>query len=75
VLAHELATIHNRDVTVETPLVVISAMVIETSRIGGWLDRTLLVSFGPIAAAFLHLMRGQRLRLLDPEWREKLRAA
>ena len=29
VLAHELAKIHNRDVTVQTPLVVLSAMVIE----------------------------------------------
>jgi heat shock protein HtpX len=56
VLAHELAKIHNRDVTVQTPLVVLSAMVIETSRIGGWLERALLVFLGPIAAAFLHLL-------------------
>src|SRR5580765_6541988 len=56
VLAHELAKIHNRDVTVQTPLVVLSAMVIEMSRIGGWLERALLVFLGPIAAAILHLM-------------------
>jgi len=56
VLAHELAKIRNRDVTVQTPLVVLSAMVIELSRIGGWLERVLLVFLGPIAAAFLHLM-------------------
>ena len=43
VLAHELAKIHNRDVTVQTPLVVLAAMVVETSRIGGWLERALLV--------------------------------
>jgi len=56
VLAHELAKIHNRDVTVQTPLVVLSAMVIEMSRIGGWLERALLMFLGPIAASFLHLM-------------------
>ena len=56
VLAHELAKIHNRDVTVQTPLVVLSGMVIELSRIGGWLERALLMFLGPIAASFLHLM-------------------
>jgi heat shock protein HtpX len=56
VLAHELAKIHNRDVTVQTPLVVLSAMTIDISRIGGWLERALLLFLGPISAAFLHLM-------------------
>jgi heat shock protein HtpX len=56
VLAHELAKIHNRDVTVQTPLVVLAAMLVETSRIGGWLERALLMFLGPIAAAFLHLL-------------------
>src|SRR5580765_2350698 len=56
VLAHELAKIHNRDVTVQTPLVVLSAMTIDVSRIGGWLERALLLFLGPISAAFLHLM-------------------
>jgi heat shock protein HtpX len=60
VLAHELAKIHNRDVTVQTPLVVLSAMVIEMSRIGGWLERVLLIFLGPIAAAFLHLMLSEK---------------
>jgi heat shock protein HtpX len=56
VLAHELAKIHNRDVTVQTPLVVLAAMLVEASRIGGWLERALLMVLGPIAAAFLHLL-------------------
>jgi heat shock protein HtpX len=56
VLAHELAKIHNRDVTVQTPLVVMSAMTVDASRIGGWLERALLLFLGPISAAFLHLM-------------------
>jgi heat shock protein HtpX len=56
VLAHEVAKIANRDVTVQTPCVVLAAMVIETSRIGGWLERALLFVLGPVAAAFLHLL-------------------
>jgi heat shock protein HtpX len=56
VLAHELAKVHNRDVTVQTPLVVLSAMTVDISRIGGWLERALLLFLGPISAAFLHLL-------------------
>jgi len=56
VLAHEVAKIANRDVTVQTPAVVLAAMVVETSRIGGWLERALLFVLGPVAAAFLHLL-------------------
>jgi heat shock protein HtpX len=60
VLAHEVAKIANRDVTVQTPAVVLAAMVIETSRIGGWLERGLLFLLGPIAASFLHLLLTQK---------------
>jgi len=60
VLAHEVAKIANRDVTVQTPAVVLAAMVIETSRIGGWLERGLLFLLGPVAAAFLHLLLTQK---------------
>ena len=60
ILAHELAKIRNRDVTVQTPLVVLSAMVIEMSRLGGWLERVLLVFLGPISASFLHLMLSEK---------------
>jgi heat shock protein HtpX len=60
VLAHEVAKITNRDVTVQTPCVVLAAMVIETSRIGGWLERALLFVLGPIAAAFLHLLLSEK---------------
>jgi len=56
VLAHELAKIANRDVTVQTPLVVLSGMTLELTRIGGWLERALLVVLGPVAASFLHLL-------------------
>ncbi len=56
VLAHELAHIRNRDVLVQTAAVVVAAALIETSRVGGWLQRTLLFMLGPLAAAIVHLL-------------------
>ncbi len=56
VLAHELAHIRNRDVLVQTAAVVVAAALIETSRIGGWLQRGLLFVLGPLAAAIVHLL-------------------
>ena len=56
VLAHELAHIRNRDVLVQTAAVVVAAALIEMSRVGGWLQRTLLFVFGPLAAAIVHLL-------------------
>ena len=31
-----------------------AALIVESSRIGGWLERALLFVLGPIAAAFVH---------------------
>jgi heat shock protein HtpX len=56
VVAHELAHVRRRDVTIQTTAVVLAAALVEMSRIGGWLERALLVVLGPIAAAFVHLM-------------------
>src|SRR3954470_5001012 len=56
VLAHELAHIRNRDVLVQTAAVVVAAALIETSRVGGWLQRTLLFVLGPLASAIVHLL-------------------
>ena len=56
VIAHELAHVRNRDVVVQTAAVVIAAALVETSRLGGWLERALLVVLGPVAAAFVHLL-------------------
>jgi heat shock protein HtpX len=56
VIAHELAHIRNRDVIVQTAAVVIAAALVETSRLGGWLARALLLVLGPVAAAFVHLL-------------------
>jgi heat shock protein HtpX len=56
VLAHELAHIRNRDVVVQTAAVIVAAALIETSRVGGWLQRALLFVLGPFAAAIVHLL-------------------
>jgi heat shock protein HtpX len=56
VLAHELAHIRSRDVLVQTAAVIVAAALIETSRVGGWLQRTLLFVLGPLAAAIVHLL-------------------
>jgi heat shock protein HtpX len=56
IVAHELAHLRRRDVLVQTVAVVIASAVIELSRIGGWLQRTLLFVLGPLAASFVHLL-------------------
>jgi heat shock protein HtpX len=56
VIAHELAHIRHRDVLVQSVACVIAAVLVETSRIGGWFRRFLLFVLGPVAAAFVHLL-------------------
>jgi heat shock protein HtpX len=56
VLAHEVAHLRNRDTIVQTIASVTAAALIELSRIGGFLQRALLVVLGPVAAAFVHLL-------------------
>jgi heat shock protein HtpX len=56
VLAHELAHVRHRDVAVQTSVVVLAATFLELTRIGGWFQRALLFVFGPVAAAFVHLL-------------------
>ena len=56
VVAHELAHVRNRDVLVQTIAVVVACLIVEASRIGGWLARGLLFVLGPVAAAFVHLL-------------------
>lgn len=55
VLAHELAHVRRRDVLTQTFGVLLAAMLIEASRIGGWLSGALLWILAPIGAAFVHL--------------------
>jgi heat shock protein HtpX len=56
VLAHELAHVRHRDVAIQTAVVVLAASIVELSRIGGWLERSLLFVLGPVASAFVHLL-------------------
>jgi heat shock protein HtpX len=56
VLAHELAHIRNRDVLLQSSLAVMAGALVETSRIGGWLQRALLFVLAPVAASLVHLM-------------------
>jgi heat shock protein HtpX len=56
VLAHELAHARHRDVTIQTPVVLIAVWLIEASRIGGFLRRALLFVLAPIAASLTHLL-------------------
>ena len=60
VLAHELAKIRNRDVVVQTPIVVLAGWILEASRIGGWLERALLFVLAPIASSLVHVLLSQR---------------
>jgi heat shock protein HtpX len=55
-LAHEIAHVRLRDMPVQTAATVIAALLLESSRIGGFLQRTLLFVLGPVAAAFVHAL-------------------
>jgi heat shock protein HtpX len=56
IVAHELAHLRHRDVLVQTTAVVVATAIVESSRIGGALQRALLFVLGPLAAAFVHLL-------------------
>ncbi|HEX7625685.1 MAG TPA: M48 family metalloprotease, partial [Gaiellaceae bacterium] len=56
IVAHELAHLRHRDVLVQTLAAIGAAVIVETSRIGGFLQRGFLFVLGPIAAAFVHLL-------------------
>ncbi len=56
VIAHEIAHVRHRDVLLQTTAAVIATAIVETSRIGGWLERALLFVLGPVAAAFTHVL-------------------
>ena len=60
IVAHELAHLRHRDVLLQTIVVVVAAAIVETSRVGGFLQRALLFVLGPIAAAFVHLLLSQK---------------
>ena len=63
VLAHELAHVRRRDVLVQTSAVLLAVLLVDVSRIGGWLERALLAVLGPVAAAFVHLLLSPKREL------------
>jgi heat shock protein HtpX len=63
VLAHELAHVRSRDVLVQTSVVMLAVVLVDVSRIGGWLERALLAVLGPVAAAFVHLLLSPKREL------------
>jgi heat shock protein HtpX len=58
--AHELGKIRQRDVVVQTPVVVLAGWLVEASRIGGWLSRALLFVLAPIAASLVQILLSSR---------------
>lgn len=56
IVAHELAHVRNRDVLLQTVVVIAAMCIVEASRVGGALQRALLFVLAPIAASFVHLM-------------------
>ena len=63
VLAHELAHVRRRDVLVQTSAVLLAVLLVDFSRLGGWLERALLAVLGPVAAAFVHLLLSPKREL------------
>lgn len=64
VLAHELVHVRTHDVVTQTLTVLLASTLMEASRIGGWLSRTLLYVLAPVAAAFVHLVLSPKRELL-----------
>jgi heat shock protein HtpX len=60
VLGHELAKVRHRDVLVQTPVVVLAGWLVESSRIGGWLERALLFVLAPVAASLVQVLLSPR---------------
>jgi heat shock protein HtpX len=60
VLAHEIAHVRLHDVQIQTAAAVSAAVLLETSRIGGWFERSLLFVLAPVAAACVHLLVSPR---------------
>jgi heat shock protein HtpX len=56
IIAHELAHLRSLDVLTQTFAVLLATMLVEASRIGGFLSRGLLFVLAPIGAAFTHAL-------------------
>jgi heat shock protein HtpX len=63
-LAHELVHIRDRDVLIQSTVSVFAGAIVETSRIGGFLQRSLLFALGPLAAALVNLFLSPKREFL-----------
>jgi heat shock protein HtpX len=63
VLAHELAHARQRDLLVQTPVVLVAGWLVEASRIGGFLERALLFVLGPVAASIVQVLLSPKREL------------
>ena len=72
VLAHEIAHVRLHDVQVQTAAAVTAAVMLEASRIGGWLERSLLFVLAPVAAACVHLLVSPKRELAADRFAAKL---
>src|SRR5262249_10293249 len=60
VLAHELAHVRSRDVMTQTFVVLLASMLVETSRLRGWLSHPLRSVLAPVAAPSVPLLRSPK---------------
>jgi heat shock protein HtpX len=72
VLAHEIAHVRLHDVQIQTAAAVSAAVLLETSRIGGWFERSLLFVLAPVAAACVHLLVSPKREFAADEFAAKL---
>lgn len=72
VLAHEIAHVRLHDVQVQTAAAVAAAATLEASRIGGWLERSLLFVLAPVAAACVHLLMSPKREFAADRFAAKL---
>ena len=63
VLAHEIAHIRTRDVTVQSAAVILASALYEAPRIGGFLERGLRFVLAPFAAAIVHALLSPKREL------------
>lgn len=71
-LAHEIAHVRLHDVQIQTAAAVSAAVLLETSRIGGWLERSMLFVLAPVAAACVHLLVSPRREFAADRFAAKL---
>jgi heat shock protein HtpX len=72
VLAHEIAHVRLHDVQIQTGAAVSAAVLLETSRIGGWFERSLLFVLAPVAAACVHLLVSPKREFAADQFAAKL---